>query len=135
MLRRMSRPTLVILNPKSRNGATGSRWREIELRVRDVLGPIEVQPTRGPRDAERIAREALENGATRIVVAGGDGTTGEVVTGLLDAGPSHACEIGLLPLGTGGDLGRGLGIPYALEAALARIAGGVTRRVDAGRAE
>ncbi len=127
--------TLVILNPRSRNGATGSRWRSIEARVRTVLGSIDVEPTRGPRDAERIAREAASSGVERILVAGGDGTTGEVVTGLLEAERGRTCEVALLPLGTGGDLARGLGVPRDLDAALARIAAGKTRRVDAGRAE
>jgi len=131
----MQRPTLVVLNPKSRNGATGKRWQSIEARIREALGPIVVETTRGPRDAERIAREGVRAGVERILVAGGDGTTGEVVTGLLDAGLGGACAIGLLPLGTGGDLARGLGVPRDLGAALARIAGGKTRRVDAGRAE
>ncbi len=131
----MSDRTLVVLNPKSKNGATGRRWRAIEPRARAVLGPIAVEPTRAPRDAVRIAREAARAGVRRIVVAGGDGTTGEVVTGLLDAGAAGACEIALLPLGTGGDLARGLGVPRDVGEALARIAAGKTRRVDAGRAE
>jgi len=131
----MSDRTLVVLNPKSKNGATGRRWRAIEPRARAVLGPIDVETTRGPRDAERIAREAVREGVRRIVVAGGDGTTGEIVTGLLGAGAARACEIALLPLGTGGDLARGLGVPRDVDDALAKIAAGKTRRVDAGRAE
>ncbi len=73
-------------------------------------------------------------GASRILVAGGDGTTGEVVTGLLEAGATGRCALGLLPLGTGGDLARGLGVPRDLRAALAAIATGGRRRIDAGRA-
>lgn len=130
----MPAPTLVVLNPASRNGATGARWRAIEARVRKALGPLEVAATQGPRDAVRIAREAALAGAGRLVVAGGDGTTGEVVTGLLEAGRAGACELALLPLGTGGDLARGLGVPHDLEAALTRIRVGGSRRVDAGRA-
>ncbi|MCC6639926.1 MAG: diacylglycerol kinase family lipid kinase [Deltaproteobacteria bacterium] len=131
----MTGRTVVVLNPKSKNGATGRRWRAIEPRARAALGPIDVEATRGPRDAERIAGEAARAGVRRIVVAGGDGTTGEVVTGLLEAGAGSACEIALLPLGTGGDLARGLGVPRDVGEALARIAAGKTRRVDAGRAE
>jgi diacylglycerol kinase (ATP) len=130
----MPRPTLVVLNPKSRSGATGSRWRSIEPRIRRALGPFTVEATRAPRDAERIAREGALAGVQRILVAGGDGTTGEVVTGLLASGLAEGCEIGLLPLGTGGDLARVLHIPRELDAALDRIASGRTRCVDAGRA-
>ena len=44
--------TLVIVNPQSHSGATGRRWSAIERDLRGALGPIEVEATRGPRDAE-----------------------------------------------------------------------------------
>jgi YegS/Rv2252/BmrU family lipid kinase len=134
MLRAMSARTLIVLNPRSRSGITGRRFAALEPRVRAALGPLEVQCTRGPRDAERIAREAARSGVERIVIAGGDGTTSEVVTGLLGAGLAGQVELALLPLGTGGDLLRTLGIPRDLDAALARIASGRAVPIDAGRA-
>jgi YegS/Rv2252/BmrU family lipid kinase len=128
-------PTLVIVNPASRAGATGRRFERIEPRLRDVLGPYEIERTRGPRDAERIAREAVRAGVERLVVAGGDGTTSEVVTGLLAAGLAGDASLGLLPLGTGGDLVRTLGVPRDLDAALELLARGAMRRLDAGRVD
>jgi YegS/Rv2252/BmrU family lipid kinase len=125
--------TLVIANPRSRNGATGRRWRDLERRVREVLGPVEVEATRGPRDAVRIAREGARAGIERILVAGGDGTLSEVVTGLVSAGLADRVSIGVLPLGTGGDFPRTLGLPRDLAGALARIAAGRAVSVDAGR--
>lgn len=130
----MAQRTLVIVNPRSRSGATGRRWPALEARIRSVLGPVEVEMTRAPRDAERLAREAVRAGVERLVVAGGDGTLGEVASGLLGAGLAGYAEIGVLPLGTGSDYARSLGLPRDFEAALACIAAGATRRVDAGRA-
>lgn len=130
----MAQRTLVIANPRSRNGATGRRWRDVERRVREALGPIEVEPTRGPRDAERLAREGARAGVERILVAGGDGTLSEVVTGLVSAGLADRVSIGVLPLGTGGDFPRTLSLPRDLDGALVRIAAGRVRTVDAGRA-
>jgi YegS/Rv2252/BmrU family lipid kinase len=126
--------TLVILNPMGRSGAIGRRFAPIEAKLRAALGPFEVERTRGPRDAERIAREAVRAGVERLVVAGGDGTLSEVVTGLLAADLGAYARIAPLPLGTGGDLLRTFGVPRDLDAALARIAGGKTRRIDVGRA-
>ena len=125
---------LAIVNPRSAGGATSWRWPAVEAKLRDALGPLEVEWTRGPRDAERIAREGVRAGTELVLVAGGDGTTGEVAAGLLGAGLAHYAEIALLPLGTGGDLTRGLGLPRDLDAAIAAIARGKTRRLDAGRA-
>jgi YegS/Rv2252/BmrU family lipid kinase len=125
--------TLVVVNPASRGGATRKRFGALEPRIRAVLGDCDVEWTRGPRDAERIAREAVRAGVERVVVAGGDGTVSEVATGILAAGLGGYAEIAILPLGTGGDLRRTLGVPGEVEAALAAIAAGGARTIDAGR--
>ena len=125
--------TLVIVNPFSRDGATGRRFAGIERRLREVLGPLEVERTRGPRDAERLAREAVRAGVERLIVAGGDGTLSEVASGLLGAGLGAYARIGVLPFGTGGDFVKTLGIPRDLERAIACIAEGKVRRIDASR--
>ncbi|HKJ24506.1 MAG TPA: diacylglycerol kinase family protein [Myxococcota bacterium] len=125
--------TVVVVNPKSRNGATGRGWQRVERALRDALGDLEVERTRAPRDAERVAREAVAAGAERLLVAGGDGTASEVVAGLLGAGLGERVALGFLPLGTGGDWRRTLGTPRGLDAALAAIAAGHERRLDAGR--
>jgi YegS/Rv2252/BmrU family lipid kinase len=64
---------------------------------------------------------------------GGDGTTSEVVSGVLGAGLGERTCIGLVPCGTGGDLPRTLGIPADHDEAIARLVAGKTRRLDAGR--
>jgi YegS/Rv2252/BmrU family lipid kinase len=125
--------TVVVANPRSGGGATARRLRRAEPLLREQLGPIEIEWTRGPRDAERIAREGVRAGAERIIVAGGDGTMSEVVTGLLAAGLGRYAELALLPLGTGGDLARTLGVAKDLGVAIEHIAKGEPRRLDAGR--
>jgi YegS/Rv2252/BmrU family lipid kinase len=132
-MRAVQTRTLVIANPTSRDGATGRRFAAVERRLREVLGAIEVEWTQGPRDAERLAREAVRAGFDRLLVAGGDGTLSEVATGLLGAGLGAYARIGILPFGTGGDLVRTLGIPRDIERAIACIAEGKVRRVDASR--
>ena len=129
----MPAKTLVIINPQSAGGTTGRRWPEVEPLLRATLGEFEVQRTLGRRDAERIAREAVRAGVQRLVVAGGDGTTSEVVSGLLAAGVASEAQVGVLPMGTGRDLPRTLGIPSDLGAAIEALGRGATRRVDALR--
>jgi YegS/Rv2252/BmrU family lipid kinase len=70
-----------------------------------------------------------------VVAVGGDGTINEVVNGLLGsaAPPAITTRLGLLPMGTGGDLRRTLGIPRDVDAAAAILRSGRSRRVDAGR--
>jgi len=125
--------TLVIANPKSQNRATLRRLKLLEAKLRRALGPLDIEFTHAPRDAERIAREGVRSGVERIIVAGGDGTMSEVVSGLLSAQLGKYAVIGLLPLGTASDFARGLGQPPGVDAAIERLAMGKTSRVDAGR--
>jgi YegS/Rv2252/BmrU family lipid kinase len=101
--------------------------------LRRSLGDFDVERTRGPRDAERIAREAVGAGVERIIVAGGDGTLSEVATGLLASDLADRVAIGLLPLGTGGDFVRTVGVSRDPERAVAALASHAPRAIDAGR--
>ncbi len=127
--------TLVILNPASAAGVTGRRRREILHKVESVLGEVDLESTSAPGHATRLAREAAERGVARILVAGGDGTTSEIVCGILEAEtpPGESPTLGLLPLGSGWDLARSLDLPRHFDAALDLIARGGRRRIDAGR--
>jgi YegS/Rv2252/BmrU family lipid kinase len=129
----MTRRTLVIANPHGAGGATGRRWGRVEERLRAALGSVEVEHTRAPRDAQRLAREGVRAGVDRVVVAGGDGTLSEVVTGLLAADLAGYAEVGVLPLGTAADFARNLGIPRGLDRAIAALVAGTARPTDAGR--
>ncbi len=126
--------TLVIVNPHSGNGRTGRRWAAVEDSLRSAIGAFDLELTRAPRDAERLAREGARAGVERLIVAGGDGTLSEVVSGLLAADLADRVHIGLLPLGTGGDFPRSLGAAREIAQAIEDFRDGAVRRVDAGRA-
>ncbi|MBQ8291446.1 MAG: YegS/Rv2252/BmrU family lipid kinase [Clostridia bacterium] len=79
------------------------------------------------RDATSIARRLTENGATEIVTLGGDGTLHEVLNGLKD--PS-ACNLGLIPSGTGNDFAERIGIPMEAEKAASLILNGEAKSTD-----
>lgn len=68
------------------------------------------------------ARALAEAGYDLVVAGGGDGTMREVVQGLSEA--SRQALFGVLPLGTGNDLARALGMPLEVEAALDALAQG-----------
>jgi diacylglycerol kinase family enzyme len=75
-------------------------------------GEFEIAVTRAgeERPAERIVREAVANGVTRIAVLGGDGTASQALNGLLQVdGSIAAVQLALLPAGTGRDFARTIG--------------------------
>ena len=125
--------TLVIVNPASAAGRTERTFPRLEPQLGAAIGPYDRVETKGPRDAERLAREAVRAGVERVVVAGGDGTAAEVVSGLLGAALGAYAEVAFLPLGTGADFHRTLEIPRDPGAAIAALASGKGRRIDVGR--
>ena len=124
--------TLVVVNPASAAGATGRRWHRIAGALRRELGPFEHAITEGPHHATALTRRALDGGFRRIVAVGGDGTLSEVANGFFDGSRPWAphAVLGVIPLGTGSDFARTLGIESGLGTACARLARGTTRVID-----
>jgi diacylglycerol kinase (ATP) len=114
----------VILNPSAGSvHELGAVVKQIEM-----LPKAEVQMTKKGGSAARLARAALRKGCEMIVAAGGDGTLNEVINGLQEnAGETR---VGLIPLGTGNDFARTIGLPTDLETALEVIRAGQTRAID-----
>lgn len=129
--------TTVIVNPKSQGGRLGKRWVEIA----DTIGrafPFDEAITQCAGDATRLAREALQAGAERIVAIGGDGTVNEVVNGFFDnEGKAIApkATFALIPFGTGGDFRRSIHMPRELAEAVQTIVADRARAIDVGRLE
>lgn len=65
-----------------------------------------------------------------VVVVGGDGSLHAVVAALHSRGDLDTCRLGLVPLGTGNDLARGLGLPLEPEDAAGVVLSGQPRRLD-----
>jgi len=80
---------------------------------------------------QNLTRQAVEQGATVVIAAGGDGTVRAVAEGLRNSGAA----LGLLPSGTGNLLARNLdmGVPHT-ERALGIIFTGRDRVIDLGLA-
>jgi len=97
-----------------------------------LQGKIEVRRTAAAGDAERLAREAVRGGADLVVAAGGDGTLNEVVNGLSE--DFGKARLGLIPLGTGNDFARSIGVPDDVEGALTILLEGTVRSLDVARA-
>ena len=106
-----------IVNPGSKTGKGKSLWDELESRIIASKIDYEVFFTKKEENAaviaEDICREHPES--KRIIVAGGDGTINEVINGLSNY---EKIMFGVIPIGSGNDLAKGLGIPSDSEQAL-----------------
>jgi diacylglycerol kinase (ATP) len=92
------------------------------------LNPAAVCITRKRGDAQKFAREALRKKCDYIVTAGGDGTLNEVVNGLARRG--RGVCIGLIPLGTGNDFARTLGLTTAIDDNIDILLARKTKEID-----
>lgn len=129
------RSTRLIINPRAGRG----RGRRYARRIRRYLerSGCTVHPSfsRAPGDVEAQTREACREGYRHVVIVGGDGTVHEAANGVLSCAGQAA--LGLIPLGTGNDFAKAVGLPLdwrkACAAVADRIASGQSRRIDAGR--
>ena len=92
----------LLLNPLAARGRSRSRidalLHEEHVELREIASPAAMA-------AE--ARLAATEGLDRVLVAGGDGAIHHAIRGL--AGTD--CALGVVPVGTGNDLARALGVP------------------------
>lgn len=79
-----------------------------------------------PTELAARVRGALESGAHRILVAGGDGSIATAAGALR----GKSCELAILPGGTLNHLAQDLGLPSDLDDAVRVAAGPATRRID-----
>jgi diacylglycerol kinase (ATP) len=122
---------VIIVNPTAGSG----RGRRLVPWLREQLTAIpgaELHVTRDAAEPETLAAAAADRGCERVVAVGGDGTVQAVLNGLLRA--ARGTELGLLPVGTGNDLARSLGLPVVAEDAWRVAIGPSIRRIDVARA-
>ncbi len=132
----MNRKFAAIANPQAAGGRMGRLWPQLAERLRARLGDVTLRVTDSPGHATGIAREMIEGGLDTIIAVGGDGTINEVANGFLreDKPLRDDLQLGILPVGTGGDFRRTLGIPTDAGEAIEIIAGGRPLAIDVGKA-
>jgi diacylglycerol kinase (ATP) len=122
---------VIIVNPTAGAGR-GARlvpW----LRERFAASPgAELHVTVDATEPEALAAAAAARGCERVVAVGGDGTVQAVLNGLL--GTARQTELGVLPVGTGNDLARSLGLPADAAEAWEVAIGPSTRLIDVAQA-
>ena len=114
--------TLVIANPAAHSGrgAQGATFAERFLAsYSSATRGYELRLTTAPGDAELMAAEA--DGFDTVVALGGDGVIHEVANGLMRRPAEGRAQLGVIPLGSGNDYARTLGMARNdVEAALAQ---------------
>ncbi len=126
----------MISNPAARKSS--AKKIELAARLFEQAGwDVTVLQTQARGHATELAKQAVNDGASLVVAAGGDGTFNEVINGLLGNevmnGPAGgAVPMAVLPSGTTNVLAKELKIPKDARGAVKRILEGHIREVHVG---
>jgi len=120
------RRLLLIVNEGSRSGGPGTGQTAEDLLTNGGFHVIRDR-SNGPDDLDRLVRRHAPN-VDAVVLGGGDGTFNHAAKALMDC----KLPLGILPLGTGNDLARTLGLPMDLPGAVNVILEGATQAIDLG---
>lgn len=119
-----------IINPVSGAGAKAG----LEDLINCCIDSSEYIPrfcyTEYPGHATQIAHALHQEGISKIVAVGGDGTVNEVARGLASR---QGAALGILPFGSGNGLARHLGIPLNIDKAIRMLNKATVRTIDYGR--
>lgn len=127
--------TLLVANPAAHSGR-GAEGAEFARRFldsyRSATDGYDVRLTSRGGEATSIAARAT--GYDTLVVLGGDGVIHEAVCGLMSLPRELRPRLAVLPLGSGNDYARTLGVTRNdVEASFAQIVRGTARTLDVGR--
>jgi YegS/Rv2252/BmrU family lipid kinase len=118
----------IVLNPVAGRG----RALKIEkslieyLRQRNII--FQLEKTNGPRHATDLSRQ-MSKECDIIIAIGGDGTVNEVAAGLIGS----TASLSVIPIGSGNDFNRLIGIPKTMKLAIDAILSGTKKLFDLGK--
>jgi len=124
-----------IVNPHAGSGKTMSRWIPAERKLESLRVPYVSVYTDHKRHAVSLARDAAEDGYRKIVAVGGDGSIHETLCGIMSWCNKNGVNpeeftLGVLPIGSGNDWIKSLGVPNDTAAVVDLIAENSTCKMD-----
>ena len=119
----------IVINPTSGKGRSAKNAPLAVQRLRDRGVEVATLESGSAQESLELARQAVSGGLDALIACGGDGT----VHLALQAVYGTDTVLGIIPVGTGDDIARALGLPRDDAVAAADvIADGRTRTVDYG---
>jgi YegS/Rv2252/BmrU family lipid kinase len=113
----------LILNPHASSGKGAAVQPRLEALLKSQGVYYRLLRSEYPGHAQELALSALRKGARHFAAVGGDGTVNEVANGLLNQSAVPVADILFtqIPIGTGNDWRRTIGIPTDLNRCVAML--------------
>lgn len=120
----------LIINPVAGRGGGRALAETIVSQLRSLGILAQPEFTNAPRHAEELVLSAA---ATHdlVLIAGGDGSVNEAINGVMRT--LHRPALGIIPIGTGNDFAKMLGLDHNWRLACRRIASAKKSMIDIGR--
>ena len=126
----------LIANPAAQIGHGADAAADAARMLRAVLGQdaVSCSLTNGPGHAADLAEASAAQGFGAVVALGGDGIVNEAVGGLMRLPRAQRPVFGLIPVGSGNDYARTLGMRFDLnmETMVLQVLGAEARPFDVG---
>lgn len=121
----------LVVNPSSGGGRAARLLPRVESVLHDRLrgSQVDVHRSEGYDHARRLCASAVAEGATDLLVMGGDGMAHLGI----NACAGTSTRLGVLPAGTGNDFVRGAKMPRTVTLATDAVVAGSTRTIDVSR--
>jgi diacylglycerol kinase (ATP) len=125
----------IILNPTAGKGAAKQNQPKIEDLCRQNGLNYELTETERPWHAAELTFQAVQEGFDVVVAVGGDGTSNEVLNGLMLAKEKlgRTAALGILCAGRGNDFAYGVGVPADLKDGCEALAAARRITMDVGK--
>lgn len=126
----------VLLNPYSNRWNAQKRWHQADAALKSAGVDFDLSVSEHPDHLVELAAGSVKQGFSTIIVAGGDGSIGEVINGIgrnWNVSEKFPAQIGIIPLGSANDFAFALGLPLDLHESAQVIANGKARLVDLGK--
>jgi diacylglycerol kinase (ATP) len=124
-----------ILNPTAGQGSGRQVFPALEKNIQMMPGSSEIVSTQYAGHAVELAYKAVLDGYDGVIAVGGDGTSNEVLNGLMQAylEGHRNTRMGIIGVGRGNDFAYAFGIPPGLHEGLEVISKGNSIPIDVGR--
>jgi YegS/Rv2252/BmrU family lipid kinase len=124
----------VIFNPVAGKGCAVSKINQIKSLFDGSKLDYDIVFTEAPGHAVELAAEAGRNDYNFIVSTGGDGTSSEVINGLMSIRETAKLPaLAVLPIGSGNDFAYGINLLKGTPQILKLLVAGNTRHLDIGK--
>lgn len=123
--------TLIIVNPVAQSGQAKKHGHYVFQKLKDdYRQDADLLLTQHKGHAFEIAKDAAKYDS--VIVVGGDGVVHETASGLMNVEKDKRPALGVIPVGSGNDYARSLGISFKVDKAIKQLMSSKKVIVDVG---